>query len=80
MPGTWHQNAEMQLAVLGASGLVGRVCIDELSRRGVDVLPLHRDDAIGRVRINKKTTDLVVCGDQSLCRTAIPAVQLILGA
>jgi aspartate-semialdehyde dehydrogenase len=36
----------MQIAVLGASGLVGRACIDELSLRGVDVIPLHRDEAI----------------------------------
>lgn len=40
----------------------------------------NRDVAIGRVRIQKNTADLVVCGDQLLCGTAIPAVTLILGA
>ncbi len=35
--------------------------------------------SLGRVRIQKNTADLVVCGDQLLCGTAIPAVQLILG-
>ncbi len=37
-----------------------------------------RSVAIGRVRINKNTADLVVCGDQLLCGTAIPAVDSIL--
>ena len=36
-----------------------------------------REVAIGRVRINKNTADLVVCGDQLLCGTAIPAVDSI---
>ena len=39
-----------------------------------------REVAISRVRIQKKTADLVVCGDQLLCGTAIPAVASILGA
>lgn len=39
-----------------------------------------RNVAIGRVRIHKNTADLVVCGDQLLCGTAIPAVDLVLGA
>jgi aspartate-semialdehyde dehydrogenase len=34
--------------------------------------------AIGRVRIQKKTADLVVCGNQLTCGTAIPAVISIL--
>jgi len=38
-----------------------------------------RDVAIGRVRIHKNTADLVVCGDQLLCGTAIPAIDSILG-
>ncbi|MDP7004808.1 MAG: Asd/ArgC dimerization domain-containing protein [Phycisphaerales bacterium] len=37
-----------------------------------------RDVAIGRLRIDKNTADLVVCGDQLLCGTAIPAVGSIL--
>lgn len=36
--------------------------------------------AIGRVRIQKNTADLVICGDQLTCGTAIPAVELILGS
>jgi len=36
--------------------------------------------AMGRVRIQKNTADLVVCGDQLVCGTAIPAVTSILGA
>ena len=39
-----------------------------------------REVSIGRVRINKNTADIVVCGDQLLCGTAIPAVDSILGA
>jgi aspartate-semialdehyde dehydrogenase len=38
-----------------------------------------RDVAIGRVRIHKNTADLVVCGDQLLCGTAIPAITSIVG-
>ncbi len=37
----------------------------------------QRNVAIGRVRIRKNTADLVVCGDQLLCGTAIPAVASI---
>ncbi|MDP7008494.1 MAG: Asd/ArgC dimerization domain-containing protein [Phycisphaerales bacterium] len=37
-----------------------------------------REIALGRVRINKNTADLVICGDQLLCGTAIPAVDSIL--
>ena len=47
--------------------------IDPLSLQGT------RDVSIGRIRIQKNTADLVVCGDQLVCGTAIPAVQLILG-
>jgi aspartate-semialdehyde dehydrogenase len=39
-----------------------------------------REVAIGRVRVQKNTADLVVCGDQLLCGTAIPAVSSILCA
>jgi len=39
-----------------------------------------REVAIGRVRIQQNTADLVVCGDQLLCGTAIPAVASIVGA
>ena len=40
----------------------------------------QRNVAIGRVRIRKNTADLVVCGDQLLCGTAIPAVASIVSA
>ncbi len=36
--------------------------------------------AIGRVRIQKNTADLVVCRDQLTSGAAIPAVALILGS
>jgi len=38
----------------------------------------QRTVAIGRVRAQKKTADLVVCGDQLLCGTAIPAIASII--
>jgi|TARA_B100000959_G_scaffold283308_1_gene351888 aspartate-semialdehyde dehydrogenase len=38
-----------------------------------------RKVAIGRARIQKNTANLVVCGDQLLCGTAIPAVASIVG-
>ncbi len=37
----------------------------------------QRTVAIGRVRVQKNTADLVVCGDQLLCGTAIPAIASI---
>ncbi|MGY8752298.1 MAG: Asd/ArgC dimerization domain-containing protein [Phycisphaerales bacterium] len=37
-----------------------------------------REVALGRVRIQKNTADLVICGDQLTCGTAVPAVSLIL--
>ena len=40
----------------------------------------QRNVAIGRVRIQKNTADLVICGDQLLCGTAIPAVASIVSA
>ena len=46
--------------------------IDPLSSQG------ERTVAVGRVRVQKNTADLVVCGDQLLCGAAIPAVQLLL--
>lgn len=36
-----------------------------------------RNVAIGRVRINKNTADFIVCGDQIVCGTAIPAIESI---
>lgn len=45
--------------------------IDPYSMQG------NRNVSIGRIRIHKNTADLVVCGDQLLCGTAIPAVRLI---
>ncbi len=36
-----------------------------------------RHVAIGRIRIHENTADLVVCGNQLMCGTAIPAVESI---
>jgi aspartate-semialdehyde dehydrogenase len=38
-----------------------------------------REVSLGRVRVHQNTADLVVCGDQLLCGTAIPAVDSIVG-
>ncbi|MBT4524403.1 MAG: hypothetical protein HOI88_06440 [Phycisphaerae bacterium] len=47
-------------------------CIDPRS------LENKRSVSIGRVRVDKNTADIVICGNQLICGTAIPAVTSIL--
>ncbi len=59
--------------------------IDELLLPSVNIfdprsIENRREVVIGRVRIQKNTADLVICGDQLLCGTAIPAVASIVSA
>lgn len=48
--------------------------LDPLSKVGSRVV------STGRVRIHENIADFIVCGDQLVCGTAIPAVALIIGS
>jgi aspartate-semialdehyde dehydrogenase len=52
---------------------VDSICFDPKSMEN------QREVAIGRIRTHKNIRNLVVCGDQLLCGTAIPAVDAVCG-